>query len=156
MNDLIKLIISYLRKILWGVPVIPQKPSISIEKENKMGLVYNAYLPEVLDADVVKKTVKVVIDGEVKLIEIDQTVDVIELPPVKDNASVELSVSHTDDAGNTSDFGPVYAFTAVDTIFPVIPGQISVKLIAEVADPVVVPDPEPEPEPEPETPVEPE
>lgn len=104
-----------------------------------MGLVYNAFLPEVVDVDVVKKTVKVVVDGDVKLIDVAKDIFVVELPPVKDNANVSVSVAHVDDAGNVSDFGQELVFVATDTIVPATPGLVSVKLIAEVADPVVEP-----------------
>ncbi len=127
-----------------------------------MGLVYNAFLPEVVDVDVVKKTVKVVVDGDVKLIDVAKDVFTVELPPVKDNANVSVSVAHVDDAGNVSDFGQELVFVATDTIVPATPGLVSVKLIAEVADPevvvdpVVTPDPVVEPEVTPDPVVEPE
>lgn len=113
-----------------------------------MGLVYNAFLPEVLDGDVVKKTVKVVVDGDVKLIDVATDVFTVELPPVKDNANVSVSVAYTDDAGNMSDFGQELTFVALDTIVPATPGLVSVKLVAEVADPVVEPETEVVTEPE--------
>lgn len=139
LKNIIKIIISYIRSTLWGVPLVPFSPKVSIYKENEMGLVYNAFLPEVVDVDVVKKTVKVVVDGDVKLIDVAKDIFVVELPPVKDNANVSVSVAHVDDAGNVSDFGQELVFVATDTIVPATPGLVSVKLIAEVADPVVEP-----------------
>lgn len=140
-KNVLKIFISYLRNAFWGVPFVPFAPKVEIYKETHMGLVYNAILPEVLDSDVVKKTVKVVVDGDVKLIDVAKDVFTVELPPVKDNAVVSVSVAHVDDAGNASDFGQELTFTAVDTIIPAVPGLVSVKLIAEVADPEVVVDP---------------
>ena len=138
-KNILKILISYLRNAFLGVPFVPFAPKVVIYKETQMGLVYNAILPEVLDGDVVKKTVRVIVDGDVKLIDIAKDVFTVELPPVKDNAVVSVAVSHTDDAGNTSDFGQELVFTAVDTIIPAVPGLVAVKLIAEVADPAVEP-----------------
>jgi len=147
-KNIVKILISYIRNAIWGVPLVPFRPKVRIYKETPMGLVFNAFLPEVVDGDVVKKTVKVVVDGDVKLIEVAKDVFTVELPPVKDNAEVSVSVSHTDDAGNVSDFGQELVFIAVDTIVPATPGLVSVKLLAEVADPVVEPETEVVVEPE--------
>lgn len=114
-----------------------------------MGLIYNAFLPEVVDVDVVKSVLKVSVDGVETLVDVEKGKTFVELAPVKDGALVGLSVQSVDDAGNVSDWSDVFEFTAVDTIIPVKPGMVSVKLIAEVADPAPEPEPTPEPTPEP-------
>lgn len=145
----LKLLVGVVRRYFWGVPSItaPVK-CVHIIGENKMGLVYQVYMPEVLDADLVKRVLKVTVDGVDSFIDVAVADTSVELFPVADNAAVSLALAGVDDAGNQGDWSDPYDFVAVDTIFPVKPGMVSVKLIAEVADPVVV-DPEPEPEPDP-------
>lgn len=109
-----------------------------------MGLVYSAYLPAVSDPDVVKRTVKLVVDNLETNLSVSPTVDKYTLPPIKEGSVVEISVQDEDDAGNKSGWSDTLSFTAIDTIVPSTPGKVSVKLVAEVADPVVAP-PEPPP-----------
>lgn len=99
-----------------------------------MGLVYNAFLPGVSDSDVVSRKVKLVVDGSVAILTVSPDTKVLELPPIKDNSSVEISLSDVDDAGNESGYNTPLKFTAVDTIVPAVPGIVNVKLVREVDD----------------------
>lgn len=103
-----------------------------------MGLVYNAFLPAPVDSDVVTRKLKIVVDGVTAVLTVNPQTTVYELPPVKDGASVELSICDIDDAGNESGYNEPLKFTAVDTIVPAVPGAVNVKIVKEVADPVVV------------------
>lgn len=120
-----------------------------------MGLVYRCMLPELGGSDVVSRELKLVVDGEVQFLPVDISSRIFDLPPVREGASVTLSVRDTDDAGNISEWSDESSFTARDYFPPKKPGCVNVKLIAEVEDvkpePVYVPEPEPlyVPEPEP-------
>lgn len=103
-----------------------------------MGLVYNAFLPAPVDSDVVTRKLKIVVDGVTAVLTVNPQTTVYELPPVKDGASVELSICDIDDAGNESGYNEPLKFTAVDTIVPAVPGAVNVKIVKEVPDPVVV------------------
>ena len=103
-----------------------------------MGLVYNAFLPAPVDSDVVTRKLKIVVDGVTAVLTVNPQTTVYELPPVKDGASIELSICDIDDAGNESGYNEPLKFTAVDTIVPAVPGAVNVKIVKEVADPVVV------------------
>lgn len=116
-----------------------------------MGLIYNAFLPSISDSDVVVRKLKLVVNGVETVLSVDPSVTVLELPPIKDNSSVEISISDVDDAGNQSEYSVPLTFTALDTIVPAVPGAVNVKIVKEVADEVEVA-PEPEPQPEPVTP----
>lgn len=103
-----------------------------------MGLIYNAFLPSISDSDVVLRKLKLVVNGEETVLSVNPSVTVLELPPIKDNSSVEISISDVDDAGNQSDYSVPLVFTALDTIVPAVPGAVNVKIVKEVADEVVV------------------
>lgn len=139
-DSLLKRLVGVIRRYFWGVPRIsgPVK-CVHLIRESKMGLVYKVFMPEVVDADLVKRILKVSVDGVDSFVDVPVNVDSVDLSPVADNAAVSLTVAGVDDAGNQGDWSDPYDFVAVDTIFPVKPGLVSVKLIAEVADPVVEP-----------------
>ena len=142
----LKLFVGLVRRYFWGVPKItPPVKCVHILGENKMGLVYVAYMPPVEDADLVKRELGVTVDGVTTVMDVELGVESVELDPVADNALVSLVLRGVDDAGNVGDWSDPYEFTAVDTIFPVKPGMVSVKLDREIADPVVVPPVDEEP-----------
>lgn len=110
-----------------------------------MGLIYKVFLPATVDSDVVKRTLKVVVDGKESLVELPGDCKDTLLDPITEGSNVALSLKDTDDAGNDSGWSEALVFSAVDTIIPATPGMISVKVTAEVADPVPTPEPEPAP-----------
>jgi len=103
-----------------------------------MGLVYNVFLPGFTDTDLVKRVIKLTINGVESTFTVAPDVKVYTLPPVKESSTVEISLQDVDDAGNSSDWSESLTFVAADTIIPSTPGKVSVKLTAEVADPVPV------------------
>ena len=116
-------------------------------------LVYNVFLPEVVDKDIVSQEVKVVVDGVEQVSTYDVSTKVFEIQ-VQEQKNVAISVRHVDDAGNKNDWSNELTFTAIDTIISPVEGAPSVKLIAEIhVEDVPV---EPEVPTEPEVPVEPE
>lgn len=143
-----KFLVKYL-KFLIGSFSKKGKLEYKLIEENEMGLVYNVFLPANETPDVVKRTLKVSVDGVDKLVEVEPSVSLVTLDPIKDNSSVVLTLQDTDDAGNVSEWSEPLSFTALDTIVPSAPGKISVKLISEVADPAPAPEPAPEPAPAP-------
>lgn len=135
-----------------------------------MRLVYRCMLPELGGPNVVSRELKLVADDEVQFLPVGISSRIFDLPPVKEGASVTLSVRDTDDEGNVSEWSDESSFTARGYFPPKKPGCVNVKLIGEVEDVkpepdfVYVPDPKPfyvpEPEvvigPEPDPPEEPE
>lgn len=103
-----------------------------------MGLIYNAFLPSAVDYDVITRKLKIVVDGVTSIVTINPDTTVYELPPVKDGASIELSICDIDDAGNESGYNEPLKFVALDTIVPAVPGAVNVKILKEVEDPAVV------------------
>lgn len=121
-----------------------------------MGLVYELTLPVVNSSDVIKRIVKIDVNGVVDTITLNRTDTTATLKPIADNSIVKISVSDVDDAGNESGFGEELVFTALDTIPPAKPGAPNVKLVAEVSDKIEPPQPEPTPDPTPVNVVDPE
>ena len=107
---------------------------INLEKETNMGLVYRLFLSPPEASDVVKRVVSLKVDGNSSLLDINPNSTSYDLPPVKDNSLVEISVKDVDDAGNESGWSDPLKFTALDTIVPGTPQGLAVKLVAEVAD----------------------
>ena len=103
-----------------------------------MGLVYKAFLQPPVDTDVVKRELDLNVNGASQIISLEGSAVEAVLPAVPDNAVVQLRIRDTDDAGNISEWSDTREFVAVDTIIPTKPGEINVKLVAEVADVPVV------------------
>lgn len=99
-----------------------------------MGLVYRLFLSPSEASDVVKRVVSLKVDDNSSLLDINPNSTSYDLPPVKDNSLVEISVKDVDDAGNESGWSDPLKFTALDTIVPGTPQGLAVKLVAEVAD----------------------
>lgn len=117
-----------------------------------MGLLYRAFLPEVVDGDVVSREVGLSVDGVLSILRVPPTDKFVDLPAITEGATVAVKLRDTDDAENVSEWSEEVIFTAKDTIPPNKPGAPSMKLLGEVADsipPPVEPEPEPTPEPEP-------
>lgn len=129
-------------------PAIP-KIKLNLDRETNMGLVYRLFLSKPEDSDVVKRVVDLKVNGVSSILEVNSDILTYDLPPVDDNSEVEISVKNVDDAGNESDWSDPIKFVALDTIVPVAPHGLSVKLVAEVSTPT------PEPLPDPVDPVDP-
>ena len=115
-------------------------------KETEMGLVYELTLPVVSTFDVVKRVIRVDVNGVVDTITLNRTDTTATLKPVPDNSVVKISVSDVDDAGNESGYGEELVFTALDTIPPARPGMPQVTLVGETPDAIATPAPEPVPD----------
>lgn len=113
--------------------------------EDEMGLIYKVFLPATVDSDVIKRTLKVVVNGKESLVELPGDCKDTLLDPIVEGSNVALSLMDTDDAGNDSGWSEALVFSAVDTIVPSTPGMLSVKVTAEVADSAPSPEPEPAP-----------
>lgn len=116
-------------------------------KETSMGLIYEVQLPIVGSSDVVKRVLKVVVNGEETLKTLEPSDTVNRLSPVSEGSVVAISIKDVDDAGNESFWSDELSFTAKDTIPPATPGQVGVKLLFEVADSAPEPAPAPPPPP---------
>jgi hypothetical protein len=103
-------------------------------EENTMGLIYEVGLASSVSPDVVKRVLKVVVDGTETLHEVVHTSDKYLLDPVKEGANVTVALKDVDDAGNSSEWASV-SFVAKDTLPPETPGAPTVVLVEEVADP---------------------
>ena len=102
-----------------------------------MGLVYKASLPPVGAPDVVTRTLELTIDGVKEFIDVvPPTLNSIELPPVKEGATVSIRLRDIDDRKNSSLWGSDVTFVSADTIAPPAPGQVSVELVSEISDKV--------------------
>lgn len=127
--------------------------SVFLIGECEMGLLYRAFLPEVVDGDVVSREVGLSVDGVLSILRVPLIDKFVDLPAITEGATVAVKLRDTDDAGNVSEWSEEVIFTAKDTIPPNKPGAPSMKLLGEVADsipPPVEPEPELTPEPEPE------
>ena len=102
-----------------------------------MGLIYEVGLASSVSPDVVKRVLKVVVDGSETLHEVVPTSDKYLLDPVKEGANVTVALKDVDDAGNSSEWASV-SFVAKDTLPPETPGAPKVTLVEEVADPAPV------------------
>jgi len=90
-------------------------------------LIYGVALPAPGAPDVVKRTLKVTINGEAK-----DDVDAVGAEiKANDGDKVSLVLVDTDDAGNESLPSAPFEFTAVDTIAPPAPGAVGVTLLRE-------------------------
>lgn len=129
-DDRIECVLNWLaRELVDRLP--PRKPrpvAVSPIAEDHNMLVYKVSLPPVLDPDVVKRVLSVVVNDGTPAEQ--EAVDGMELR-FADNDRVVLSLVHIDDAGNTSAPSEPLAFVALDTIAPHQPGQVSLTLIAE-------------------------
>jgi hypothetical protein len=106
-------------------------------EENTMGLIYEVGLASSVSPDVVKRVLKVVVDGTETLHEVVPTSDKYLLDPVKEGANVTVALKDVDDAGNSSEWASV-SFVAKDTLPPETPGVPTVVLVEEIADPAPV------------------
>lgn len=111
-----------------------------------MGLVYELTLPAVGTFDVVKRIVKIDVNGVIETVTLNRTDTTATLKPVAEKSVVKISVSDVDDAGNESGYGEELVFTALDTIPPARPGMPQVALVGETPDAIATPDPEPVPD----------
>ncbi len=102
-----------------------------------MGLIYEVGLASSVSPDVVKRVLKVVVDGTETLHEVVPTSDKYLLDPVKEGANVTVALKDVDDAGNSSEWASV-SFVAKDTLPPETPGVPTVVLVEEIADPAPV------------------
>ena len=113
-----------------------------------MGLVYKASLPPLGAPDVVVRTLELTVDGVKEFINVvPADSKSIELPPVKEGATVKIRLEDIDDRGNASLWGADVTFVSADTIAPPAPGRVGVELVSEVTD-KVEPAPAPALEPE--------
>lgn len=122
--------------LLWWLarriqPYLPPRQPLPVlayplgESENM--LVYGVVLPAPGAPDVVKRTLKITINGEAK-----DDVDAIGAEiKANDGDKVSLVLVDTDDAGNVSLPSAPFEFTAVDTIAPPAPGAVGVTLLRE-------------------------
>lgn len=104
-----------------------------------MGLIYEVGLSGSSSPDVVKRLLKVSVDGLETVAEVDTISTKFQLAPIKDDANVTVSIKDVDDAGNESDWASV-SFVAKDTLPPDAPGAPSITLVREIPDdkPVIV------------------
>lgn len=109
-------------------PRRPLRMGVYLTRESSMGLVYKLTLPPPGAPDVVKRTLRVTVNGDTHP---DQEVNDSTELTFQDNDAVSLSIQDTDDAGNVSPWSEPYTFTAKDTIAPGQPGQVSVNLLRE-------------------------
>lgn len=154
-TNILRSLIRFFKKLLGTV--YSKEVSIKLVKETDMGLIYEVQLPIVVSSDVVKRVLKVVVDGEETLKTLEKSDTVNRLAAVKEGASVSISLKDVDDAGNESGWSDTLSFIAKDTLPPVTPGKVGAKLVLEVDDVIAEPAPAPAPpvvEPEPEPPVE--
>ena len=106
-------------------------------EENRMGLIYEIGLASSVSTDVVKRVLKVTVDGKESEVEVAAGTEKVLLDPVKDGADVTVALKDVDDAGNSSEWATV-SFVAKDTLPPSTPGAPTVTLVQEVEDPPVV------------------
>lgn len=106
-------------------------------KETRMGLIYEVGLASSVSPDVVKRALKVVVDGVETVTEVDTSSTSYVLSPIKEGANVTVSLQDVDDAGNASEWASA-SFVAKDTLPPDTPGVPTIKLIKEVIDPASV------------------
>ena len=128
-------ILRIIRAWLFRYTYKPGKVVIYIIRGDKMGLVYKASLPPLGAPDVVVRTLELTVDGVkefINVVPVDSKS--IELPPVKEGATVSIRLSDIDDRQNASLWGADVTFVSADTIAPPAPGQVSVELVSEVAD----------------------
>ena len=104
-----------------------------------MGLIYEVSLSGSSSPDVVKRLLKVSVDGLETVAEVDTISTKFQLAPVKDDANITVSIKEVDDAGNESDWASV-SFVAKDTLPPDTPGAPTITLVREIPDdkPVIV------------------
>lgn len=128
-----------------GTKVATPLLAVHEKRRKKMAdmLTYAVVAPEVVDGDVVKRELSVVVNGLVQSVVVysPETVvfDDIEVPQ---DATVLLQLVDVDDAGNRSEPAEL-EFVAVDTLPPTMPGGLSVNLVSERRSSVPVVD-EPE------------
>ena len=140
-------ILRAIRAWLFRYTYKPGKVVVYIIRGDKMGLVYKASLPPLGAPDVVVRTLELTVDGVkefINVVPVDSKY--IELPPVKEGATVKIRLQDIDDRNNGSLWGADVTFVSADTIPPPAPGQVSVEVTSEVVDPV---EPSPAVEPEP-------
>ncbi len=94
-------------------------------------LTYTVTAGPVTDADVVKRTLQIVVNGESKD-STDYSADATKFSDliVNQDDSVVMTLIDTDDAGNPS-APAVVEFVAMDTIPPAMPGSFGVTLVGE-------------------------
>jgi hypothetical protein len=109
----------------------------SLIKESTMGLIYEVGLASSVSPDVVKRVLKVTVDGAEVVTEVDTAATKYVLAPVKEGANITVALQDVDDAGNSSEWATV-SFVAKDTLPPETPGAPTVTLVEEVADPAPV------------------
>ena len=102
-----------------------------------MGLIYEIGLASSVSTDVVKRVLKVTVDGKESEVEVAAGTEKVLLDPVKYGADVTVALKDVDDAGNSSEWATV-SFVAKDTLPPSTPGAPTVTLVQEVEDPPVV------------------
>ena len=100
-----------------------------------MKYLYTLALPAPGAADVVRRELHVVVNGEPTVTELAADVLEYKLELVED-ADVEVYLVDIDDAGNLSDLGELLAFTVIDTVPPPAPGRPEIIGVEEVAEPV--------------------
>jgi hypothetical protein len=130
-------ILRIIRAWLFRYTYKPGKVVIYIIRGDKMGLVYKASLPPLGAPDVAVRTLELTVDGVkefINVVPVDSKS--IELPPVKEGATVKIRLEDIDDRGNASLWGADVTFVSADTIAPPAPGQVSVELVSEVTDKV--------------------
>ncbi len=100
-----------------------------------MGLIYAVNLDKPKSTDVIKRVLKLEVDGVETITELAISAKPKQhlLDPVKDGAEVTVSVQDIDDAGNASEWWTT-RFVAKDTLPPEAPGGITVTLVQEVDD----------------------
>ena len=106
----------------------------SLIRESTMGLIYEVGLASSVSPDVVKRVLKVTVDGVEVVTEVDTAATKYVLAPVKEGANITVALQDVDDAGNSSEWASV-SFVAKDTLPPETPGAPTVTLVEEVADP---------------------
>lgn len=98
-----------------------------------MALVYSVSSGPAVDADVVRRELTVVVNGE-KVSQTDFTKESVEFGEIKvaQDSNVAVSLVDIDDAGNRSQPATI-EFAATDTIAPSAPGSLGVSLLREEA-----------------------
>ena len=91
-----------------------------------MALKYKIGLPPAGASDVsIRKVSKTINAGPTEVVELAGNASEFELTVERD-AAVAIQLVDVDGSGNASQPGPVFAFTAVDTIPPPTPGEMSI------------------------------
>lgn len=131
----LKVILRFIRVLLFKYTYKPDQVKIYIVRGDKMGLVYKASLPPLGAPDVVVRTLELTVDGVKEFINVvPPSLKTVELPPVKEGATVSIRLQDIDDRSNASLWGSDVTFVSADTIAPPAPGQVSVELVSEVSD----------------------